>query len=972
MSFKEDYHGPENNGGPLPGSFFDAMDHGEVRETTSKEANDVKKDVIDTKIGQLADPIKRIDVKIKWEWFPSDWEVDHKRGKLIIEDMELDVEEDLVFEEWEATKRVTIAWKEFMIKVIVDWSWEAEASLYDESSVEFAECCLIDTLKKMSYETELSGNVITQGMKWKLYVAGNEMQIIQYGRWWRPKWLTGQLQITNQKVRVVDWKVTIALLIEWNVVDVTFDEQPDGTVITTVSPSDIPAEDVLNTEDSYYSNQSGVPSKVTPTETVLPTNTQKEHWSQFWVIKVDTSNDQIKRLPKGNRIWFNWIKRKAFSKTLYAESGDKLSTRRRVRFDEGVLKVEETQRLDTDQFTLDLTRLGDGQYHEYRARSGIIWKVRMQAANGILAPIVSDETMAVIRSLEDDGKWFDEQERQRNTKSPNKSEQTEAEDSSPVKPVVVPTPMPNDTVPEQWTPKWTPEVIEEIQNWWKEVVLWSEETGSFIVAKTKEQYERAVASLSQWFEEEFVESDEDDLDEFAVEVADNYMITSFSEKVLPLEGSTDSSVDGVSLKQWVWVNEYTVEFDTWNGTTAKVATMRIDDHEVTMIPADGWPSTTHEMWDIVSMETALAGSSLKHSWKLKFFPIQENDWGFKLHLWVDVPDDMKMVAPESKEKVAQSLQWPVDLQKVNSPYWMRTRPDGSRKMHNGVDIPVKHAQVRAAQDWVVLKVKTDWKGLKRWYWRYLYIQHEINGKKYITLYAHMKNWSINVKAGQKVTAGQSIGISWNTWWVRWRNGWYHLHFEVREATSNSSTNLNTWKPVNPMEFFDFDWGKTKTQSKPDKKKKTEIPQQTNTNWHTKNTLSPQLIRDLDYIDIPWKLDISMQFDGYPIERETIVAVNSKIRNEKGKKVLSNYRFLYDKNTWWYTINDLQWNVLLVVNEYHNKLAPNWVYKKRLGRKYQPFMESNTITIKLEWTQYNFQLEWKNNWHRNELYCKMWK
>ena len=54
-----------------------------------------------------------------------------------------------------------------------------------------------------------------------------------------------------------------------------------------------------------------------------------------------------------------------------------------------------------------------------------------------------------------------------------------------------------------------------------------------------------------------------------------------------------------------------------------------------------------------------------------------------------------------------------------------------------------------------------------------------------TLYAHLESWS--VKTGEKVAAGQQIGIAGCTGYCTGT----HLHFEVREAG----------EPVNPMRFL---------------------------------------------------------------------------------------------------------------------------------------------------------------------------
>lgn len=77
---------------------------------------------------------------------------------------------------------------------------------------------------------------------------------------------------------------------------------------------------------------------------------------------------------------------------------------------------------------------------------------------------------------------------------------------------------------------------------------------------------------------------------------------------------------------------------------------------------------------------------------------------------------------------------------------------------------------------------------KRTYGNYVKIRHD-NGM--YTLYAHMKHNSVNVKVGQRVSKGQTIGYMGNTGY----SFGAHLHFEVRNENDQY---------VDPTAFIDAD------------------------------------------------------------------------------------------------------------------------------------------------------------------------
>lgn len=83
---------------------------------------------------------------------------------------------------------------------------------------------------------------------------------------------------------------------------------------------------------------------------------------------------------------------------------------------------------------------------------------------------------------------------------------------------------------------------------------------------------------------------------------------------------------------------------------------------------------------------------------------------------------------------------------------------------------------------------------QRTYGNYVKIRHD-NGM--YTLYAHMKYGSIEVKVGQRVSRGQTIGYMGNTGY----SFGAHLHFEVRDENN---------KYIDPTEYVDADLPSAKT------------------------------------------------------------------------------------------------------------------------------------------------------------------
>lgn len=121
-----------------------------------------------------------------------------------------------------------------------------------------------------------------------------------------------------------------------------------------------------------------------------------------------------------------------------------------------------------------------------------------------------------------------------------------------------------------------------------------------------------------------------------------------------------------------------------------------------------------------------------------------------------------------------------NLRRIASGFGYRVDPIyKTRKMHKGMDFSApKGTKIYATGDGVIKKVQYS-----RWgYGTHIVINH---GYGYKTLYGHMSR--ANVKAGQKVTRGQLIGLVGSTG----KSTGPHLHYEVHK-------NGNA---VNPVGYF---------------------------------------------------------------------------------------------------------------------------------------------------------------------------
>ena len=139
---------------------------------------------------------------------------------------------------------------------------------------------------------------------------------------------------------------------------------------------------------------------------------------------------------------------------------------------------------------------------------------------------------------------------------------------------------------------------------------------------------------------------------------------------------------------------------------------------------------------------------------------------------------------------------PLASGKVSSLYGGRTHPiTGKYSFHAGIDLGVAQGtNVYAPAPGVVAAVKyrASCGGNQ------IYIHHTVNGKAYTTLFAHLL--TINVKAGDKVTAGTIIAQSGggpSTWSYDSCTTGAHLHYTVAEGFylgvgANGYSNYNTF------------------------------------------------------------------------------------------------------------------------------------------------------------------------------------
>ena len=150
-------------------------------------------------------------------------------------------------------------------------------------------------------------------------------------------------------------------------------------------------------------------------------------------------------------------------------------------------------------------------------------------------------------------------------------------------------------------------------------------------------------------------------------------------------------------------------------------------------------------------------------------------------------------------------QFPIDGKKnkdwkISSEMGWRIHPvQKTKKHHNGADIigvgKGPH-YIEAPYAGKVLKA-TKSTAPGGGFGNYVVLLHKINGKNYTTLYAHLKDGSIKVKAGQKVEAGTVLGIMGTTG----MSTGVHLHWEMWMGKTHGWT-ADGKGFVNAVKFFD--------------------------------------------------------------------------------------------------------------------------------------------------------------------------
>lgn len=148
-------------------------------------------------------------------------------------------------------------------------------------------------------------------------------------------------------------------------------------------------------------------------------------------------------------------------------------------------------------------------------------------------------------------------------------------------------------------------------------------------------------------------------------------------------------------------------------------------------------------------------------------------------------------------------QFPIDGKigkdwKITSLMGFRIHPvQKIKKFHNGTDIWSSHEPcwIEAPYDAKVIEAKKS-TSPGGGFGNYVILLMKINGKSYTTLFAHMKDGSLKVKKGQKITAGTPLGMMGTTGMSTGK----HLHWELRLGKSHI-WDANGKYYIEPVAFF---------------------------------------------------------------------------------------------------------------------------------------------------------------------------
>lgn len=176
---------------------------------------------------------------------------------------------------------------------------------------------------------------------------------------------------------------------------------------------------------------------------------------------------------------------------------------------------------------------------------------------------------------------------------------------------------------------------------------------------------------------------------------------------------------------------------------------------------------------------------------------------------VDVSDFESDASVEKEIKVGRMFITPTKG-RFTSPYGNRQNPTGPGiEFHTGIDIANRiGTPIHAIADGVVSKVQSSGAG----YGNVLFVDHVIEGKKYISVYAHLDAFAVS--KGEKVEQGQIIALMGTTG----RSTGPHLHFEIRETSGLSDTK---GRHVNPMIYVGKGTDKIVKVKEVDEKKKAK-------------------------------------------------------------------------------------------------------------------------------------------------------
>lgn len=125
--------------------------------------------------------------------------------------------------------------------------------------------------------------------------------------------------------------------------------------------------------------------------------------------------------------------------------------------------------------------------------------------------------------------------------------------------------------------------------------------------------------------------------------------------------------------------------------------------------------------------------------------------------------------------------------RISDPFGSRINPKThQQEFHTGIDFAVKNTPIYAVQDGVVVASKFD--GGACGFGEYIYVDHNINGVYFRTIYAHLSERLVS--KGDTVKRGQLMGTTGNTGCSTGP----HLHFEIR-------INAKKAEAVNPAVYL---------------------------------------------------------------------------------------------------------------------------------------------------------------------------